>query len=111
MVIFQSGCLFHEIFFNHVVGNNWPVKHIPFRKKHKKLPIVLSKEEIHLLFSVIKNPKYNAIAQTIYGAGLRLSECLNLKIKDIDSDYMVITVRNGKGNKDRQTVLFLHCFF
>lgn len=45
------------------------------------------------------------MAYTLYGGGLRLSECLNLQIKDIDSENMVITIRNGKGNKDRQTIL------
>jgi len=57
------------------------------------------------LLSTFKNFKYYAIASTLYGAGLRLSECLNLQIKDIDSDHMIITVRNGKGRKDRQTIL------
>jgi len=95
----------YEIFFNYVVGNDWAIKHIPFRKKHKKLPIVLSKSEILSLLSVIQNPKYLAIASALYGAGLRLSECLNLKIKDIDPDNMIITVRYGKGYKDRQTIL------
>jgi len=97
--------LLHEIFFNYVVGNDWSVKHIPFQKKHSTLPIVLNQKEIGDLLSVIKNPKYYAIASTLYGAGLRLSECLNLKVKDIDSVNMVITVREGKGRKDRQTVL------
>jgi integrase/recombinase XerD len=88
-----------------VVGNDWPVKHIPFRKKHKKLPIVLSRSEVTSLLSVIQNPKYLAIASTFYGAGLRLFECLNLKIKDIDSNNMIIIVRDGKGYKDRHTIL------
>ena len=95
----------HEIFFNHVVGNDWSVKHIPFQKKHKTLPIVLNKKEVEALLSFIKNPKYHAIAATLYGSGLRLSECLSLQIRDIDSENMVITVRQGKGKKDRQTVL------
>ena len=95
----------YEIFFNYVVGNDWAIKHIPFQKKHKKLPIVLSKSKILSLLSVIQNPKYLAIASALYGAGLRLSECLNLKIKDIDPDNMIITVRYGKGYKDRQTIL------
>jgi integrase/recombinase XerD len=87
------------------VGNSWIIKHIPYQKKHKKLPVVLSQEEVAALLSVIIKPKYLAIASTLYGAGLRLSECLNLKIKDIDSDNMIISIRDGKGFKDRQTIL------
>lgn len=88
-----------------MVGNDWIIKHIPYQKRHKKLPVVLSRQEIASLFSVITNPKYLAIATTLYSAGLRLSECLNLKIKDIDKDNMIIVVRDGKGKKDRQTIL------
>jgi integrase/recombinase XerD len=105
MVYIQSSGMFHEVFFNYVVGNNWSIKHIPFQKKHKTLPVVLNQKEIKTLFSVIQNPKYYAIAATLYSAGLRISECLNLQIKDIDSTNMVITVRDCKGKKDRQTVL------
>lgn len=95
----------HEVFFNHVVENNWPVKHIPFQKKHKTLPIILTRQEIKAFLSVLENPKYYAIASTLYGSGLRLSECLNLKIENIDSTNMVLTVREGKGKKDRLTIL------
>jgi integrase/recombinase XerD len=105
MVNIQSSRMFHEVFFNYVVGNDWSIKHIPFQKKHKTLPVVLNPEEIKTLLAVIQNPKYYAIAATLYGAGLRISECLNLQIKDIDSTNLVITVRDGKGKKDRQTVL------
>lgn len=95
----------YEVFFNHVVQNDWAVKHIPYQKKHKTLPQVLSQEEVKTFLSVIEDQKYSAIASTLYGSGLRLSECLNLKIEDIDSSNMVITVRDGKGKKDRVTVL------
>lgn len=95
----------YEVFFNHVIQNDWAVKHIPYQKKHKTLPQVLSQEEVKTFLSVIEDPKYSAIASTLYGSGLRLSECLNLKIEDIDSSNMVITVRDGKGKKDRVTVL------
>lgn len=105
MVFVQSGCLLYEIFFNYVVENDWSIKHIPYQKKHKTLPVVLNKKEVEVLLSTIKTPKYHAIAATLYGTGLRLSECLNLQIKDIDSINMVITVRQGKGKKDRQTML------
>lgn len=95
----------HEVFFNHVVEKNWPVKHIPFQKKPRTLPVILTRQDIKAFLSVIENPKYYAIASTLYSSGLRLSECLNLKIKDIDSDNMVLTVRDGKGKKDRLTIL------
>ena len=88
-----------------MVGVDWIIKHIPFQKKKKTLPVVLNRKEIGAFFSAISNVKYHAIAATIYSAGLRLSECLNLTIKDIDSENNTITVRQGKGFKDRQTVL------
>jgi len=95
----------YEVFFNHVVQNDWAIKHIPYQKKHKTLPQVLSQEEIKAFFSVLQDPKYFAIASTLYGSGLRLSECVNLKIEDLDSSNMVITVRDGKGKKDRVTIM------
>lgn len=94
-----------EVFFNHVVQNDWAVKHIPYQKKHKTLPAVLSQEEVKAFLSVIENPKYLAIAHTFYGSGVRLSECINIKLQDLDSSNMVITVRDGKGKKDRVTIM------
>ena len=85
--------------------NNWPVKHIPFQKKPKTLPVILTRDEIKSFLSVIENPKYYAIASALYSSGLRLSECLNLKIEDIDATNMTLTVREGKGKKDRTTIL------
>ncbi len=94
-----------QVFFNYVVKNDWAIKHIPFQRKAQTLPVVLSKEEVAKLFSVILNKKYYAIASTLYSSGLRLSECLSLQIKDIDSHKMCITVHNGKGKKDRISIL------
>jgi site-specific recombinase XerD len=95
----------HEVFFTHVVHHDWSIERIPFQKKHKKLPVVLTRQEVINFLSAIDNPKYLAIASTLYGSGVRLSECLNLKIKDLDSENMTITVRDGKGKKDRMTVM------
>lgn len=95
----------HEVFFNRVVKNDWSIKHIPFQRKHRKLPVVLSRQEVSDFLSTIQNQKYLAIAATFYGSGLRLSECLNLQIEDINSENMLITVRDGKGKKDRVTIL------
>ena len=74
--------MLHEIFFNYVVGNDWSVKHIPFQKKHSTLPVVLNQAEVGDLLSVIKNPKYYAIASTLYGAGLRRWKYINHRFKE-----------------------------
>jgi site-specific recombinase XerD len=74
---------------------------IKYSKVPEKLPVVLSKEEVKKLFSVIKNPKHKLMIQLMYSAGLRVSELINLKINDIDLDKDYGWVRRGKGGKDR----------
>lgn len=76
----------------------------PDRREHK-LPNVMSKEEVQRLISSVSNIKHKAILCTIYSCGLRLSECLNLKLKDIQSDKMVIKIEQSKGKKDRYVPL------
>jgi len=75
------------------------------KSKERKLPIVLSKREVKQIIDCINNLKHRAILSTIYSAGLRLSELVNLKIADIDSERKLIYVRGGKGKKDRTTIL------
>lgn len=74
-------------------------------RKVRKLPLVLSEEEVTRLLSVTTNIKHRAILVTIYSCGLRLSELLNLKLTDIQSDRHLLLVRDAKGNKDRTTIL------
>lgn len=74
-------------------------------KKSKTLPKVLSLEEVSRILENIENIKHKAILTVIYGAGLRISECIHLRITDIDSSNMRIWVRNTKGKKDRITLL------
>jgi integrase/recombinase XerD len=74
----------------------------------RKLPVVLSKKEVHSVFSVIPNLKHRSILMTIYSGGLRLNEATHLKVSDIDSKRMTIHVQQGKGNKDRYTLLGKH---
>jgi site-specific recombinase XerD len=74
-------------------------------RREQKLPSVLSEEEILKVISVTTNLKHKAILVTIYSCGLRLSELLNLKITDIQSDRHIVLIRGAKGNKDRNTVL------
>lgn len=75
------------------------------RNKERKLPIILSKEEVREIINCTNNLKHKTILSTIYSAGLRLSETINLKIADIDSERKLIYVRGGKGKKDRTTIL------
>lgn len=74
-------------------------------KKEKKLPNVLSKKDILKILDSIKNEKHKAIIFLIYSSGLRVGEVVTLKISDIDSDRMLIRVKQGKGKKDRYTML------
>lgn len=78
---------------------------IPRRKSEQKLPEVLSLEEVERLFGATRNPKYQMIFKLAYAAGLRLNELIHLKVTDIDSSRMIIRVRQGKGNKDRNIPL------
>ncbi|HZB12767.1 MAG TPA: site-specific tyrosine recombinase/integron integrase [Chryseolinea sp.] len=74
-------------------------------RKQQKLPSVLSEEEISKIISSTANLKHKTILATIYACGLRLSELLNLKISDIQSDRHLLLIRDGKGKKDRHTLL------
>lgn len=74
-------------------------------KKEKKLPEVLSQKEVRVILDNITNLKHKAILFLTYSSGLRVGEVVRLKLKDIDSDRMLIHVVQGKGRKDRYTVL------
>lgn len=78
---------------------------LPPRIRPKSLPEVLSQGEVRRLFDAVSSPKHRALLMTTYGAGLRVSEVVNLKLTDIDSDRMAIRVTQGKGKKDRRTIL------
>jgi integrase/recombinase XerD len=78
---------------------------IPLRKTPSKLPEILSREEVDRLLGAVDNLKHRTALMTIYAAGLRLSEVAHLKVTDIDSSRMTIRVDQGKGGKDRYTIL------
>jgi integron integrase len=69
-----------------------------------RIPVVLSREEVAALLQAV-DPRYQVISQLLYGAGLRILECLRLRVKDVDFDRKVIVVREGKGGKDRVVML------
>lgn len=74
-------------------------------RKERKMPDVLSIEEIKLVIQSIENLKHRTIISLIYSYGLRISECVKIKIRDIDSTRMMIKVLQSKGNKDRYVPL------
>lgn len=94
-----------KILFCEVLKREWNSLDIPRPRREKRLPVVLSKEEIGKLFSCAANLKHRAIITVTYSAGLRLSEVKNLKLGDIDSKRMTIRVVQAKGFKDRYAVL------
>lgn len=75
-----------------------------FAKRSKKLPIVLSREEIKNIIDTTGNPKHKLIISLAYGAGLRISEVVNLKVKDVDFNELTIHLKNAKGKQDRITI-------
>jgi len=81
------------------------VKDIPYPKRPKTLPVILSQEEVLSFFEKIRSVKYKAIIATAYAAGLRISEVCSLRISDIDSKRMRIHIRSGKGKRDRYVML------
>jgi integrase/recombinase XerD len=81
------------------------IERIPFPRYEKKLPIILSREEVKALLEAPKNLRHRTILTTMYAAGPRVSEVVHVKVSDIDSSRNVIWIRGGKGRKDRQTLL------
>jgi site-specific recombinase XerD len=94
-----------KILFKDVLKLPWEGLKIPRPKLGKPLPVVLSKEEIKRLLSVIQNVKHRCIVSLAYSSGLRLNELCHLQLIDIDSSRMQLRVRQGKGNKARYTLL------
>jgi integrase/recombinase XerD len=94
-----------KFLFDQVLGKHSIAEGIKRPRSEKSLPEVLSEYEIGRLFESITNFKHKCIIMTIYSAGLRLSEVVNLKVKDVDSERMKIFVKGGKGRKDRYTIL------
>ena len=94
-----------KFYFERVKGGARKIYSIERPRKEKFLPEVLSEEEVVQLLNATENLKHKAILMTIYSGGLRISELLNLRIKDIDSNRMQIRVVQAKGKKDRYTLL------
>jgi integrase/recombinase XerD len=94
-----------KFYYERVLGGQRKTYFIDRPKKEKALPVVLSEEEVISIFKNCNNLKHKAILMLIYSAGLRISEAINVKIKDIDSNRMQIRIEQSKGKKDRYTLL------
>jgi len=92
-------------FFRQVLNRELPwMQNLIWAKKPKKIPTVFTRQEVKLVLSQLSGLKW-LMASLLYGAGLRLMECLRLRVKDFDFGYRQILIRDGKGNRDRATVL------
>lgn len=94
-----------RFFYMKTLGKDSMNLDIPPRKKVQQLPEVLSTEEVESLLCAATNQKHKTLLMATYSAGLRAREVVNLKLRDIDSKRMMIRVRQGKGSKDRYTIL------
>lgn len=101
-VSFQNQvCNAVKLFFSKEFGIFVPIENIERPRKTQVLPNVLSADEVKKILSSCINLKHRAMLSLIYSAGLRRSELINIKVKDIDSDRMTLHIRQSKGNKDR----------
>ncbi len=91
-------------FYNKVLKNDPPLK-IPYKQRRKKLPVVLSLEEVWQLINATTNLKHRLMLMTTYSGGLRANEVTHLKVRNIDGKQMLIMIENGKKGKDRYTLL------
>jgi integrase/recombinase XerD len=92
-------------FFYKEILQNPAFNEVKAPKLEKKLPTVLTKDEIKRLLSAVKNPKHRLIIEFMYSSGLRVSECVSLKIEDLDQAEKMGKVKHGKGNKERYIIL------
>ena len=80
------------------------LQNIKGAKQPERLPVVLTKKEVQLILTFLEGTSW-ITTNILYGAGLRVKECVRLRVKDVDFEMNQIVVRNGKGKKDRATVL------
>lgn len=100
----QALCAFIFL-YEQVLDQPMPfLKDLQWAKRPKKIPVVLSREEVKRIMKHLEGQALT-VAQLLYGSGLRISEAIRIRVQDVDFDYQQLLVRNGKGKKDRITVL------
>lgn len=102
---FRFYCSGIKFLYKHTLKREGVVENIRCPKRKKGLPVVLDLSEVEDLFSVTENLKHRAILMVTYSSGLRISETARLRVTDIDGKRMMVRVRQGKGGKDRYSVL------
>lgn len=94
----------YKLYVTKILRRAWNVP-FPYAKRHKKLPVVLSREEINRIIEHTKNSKHKLMISLAYGAGLRVSEVIEIKIRDLGLDELSLLIRDAKGGKDRISIL------
>ncbi len=94
-----------RFFFTVTLDRPEMARHLTFVREPRKIPVVLSPEEVARLLEAAPGPKYKAALSAAYGAGLRVSEVVALKVSDVDSKRMLLRIEQGKGQKDRFAML------
>lgn len=94
----------YKLYSTKILRRNWNVP-FPYTKRHLKLPVVLSRGEIRKIIDCTKNSKHRLLLSLAYGAGMRVSEIVNLKVGDLDLDEMIVIIKDAKGGKDRLSIL------
>jgi len=94
-----------RFFYIKTLKKAWSIAETPYPKQVLHLPTILSQEEVARLIDAARTPYHRTLLMTLYGTGVRRSELTHLKVRDIDSQRMVIHVQGGKGRKDRDVML------
>jgi integrase/recombinase XerD len=94
-----------RFFYGITLGRTAMVERIPYARKRRQLPVILSADEILRFLAAVPSLKHRTALMTAYAAGLRVSEVVHLKITDIDSSRMLIRIEQGKGGRDRYIML------
>ena len=91
--------------YTHTLNRKIEIERIPFPRRQRKLPLILSREEVKALLEAPLKLRDRAVLSVLYGSGVRVAEATQLKPRDIDACRHVLWVRQGKGHRDRQTLL------
>jgi integrase/recombinase XerD len=94
-----------RFFYTHTLDRKIAIERIPLPRRARQLPLILSRDEVKALIEAPRSLRHRALLATLYGGGLRVSEVTQLKVADVDARRSVLWVRQGKGRKDRQTLL------